>query len=143
MPPEDPFNLSRFVEAQAPVIDQVRRELSEGLKRTHWMWYIFPQLGELGSSPTARFYGIDSIDEAAAYLNHPVLGPRLIDCVELMNEVQGRSAYQILGSPDDMKFHSSVTLFGEVDGAPADFGEALKKYFDGAKDPLTMQLIRA
>jgi uncharacterized protein (DUF1810 family) len=107
------------------------------------MWYIFPQLGELGSSPTARFYGIDSIDEAAAYLNHPVLGPRLIDCVELMNEVQGRSAYQILGSPDDMKFHSSVTLFGEVDGAPADFGEALKKYFDGAKDPLTMQLIRA
>ncbi|HYZ62027.1 MAG TPA: DUF1810 domain-containing protein, partial [Acetobacteraceae bacterium] len=98
------FDLDRFVRAQAPVIDDVRRELGAGRKRTHWMWFVFPQLAGLGRSPTAQFYGISGLDEARAYLAHPVLGPRLVECTALVNQVQGKTALQVFGSPDDMKF---------------------------------------
>jgi uncharacterized protein (DUF1810 family) len=98
----DPFDLDRFVRAQDPVIAQVRRELGEGRKRSHWMWFVFPQLRSLGRSPTALRYGIGSLDEARAYLEHPVLGPRLVECTGLVNQVEGRSVHGILGSPDDL-----------------------------------------
>ena len=107
----DPFNLDRFVQAQDPVLAQVRAELWAGHKRTHWMWFVFPQLAGLGRSDTARYYALASLEEARAYLAHPLLGPRLIECTNLVNAVEGRSAHQIFGSPDDLKFHSSMTLF--------------------------------
>ena len=107
----DPFDLQRFVDAQRPVIDAVRRELADGRKRTHWMWFVFPQFAGLGASPTSRRYAIGSIDEARAYLAHPVLGSRLVECVELVNGVEGRTVLEIFGSPDDMKFRSCLTLF--------------------------------
>jgi uncharacterized protein (DUF1810 family) len=137
----DDFDFGRFVDAQAPVIPQVRSELSEGLKRTHWMWYIFPQLRGLGNSPTARFYAIESLAEAKAYLDHPILGPRLLECTNLVNAVEGRSAYQIFGSPDDMKFHSSITLFSRADPAQKGFITSLDKYFDGVPDTRTIEML--
>lgn len=135
----DPFDLDRFVQAQDPVLAQVRLELSEGRKRTHWMWFVFPQLSGLGHSPMARRYAIASLAEAQAYLDHPVLGPRLTECTELVNKVEGRSIHRILGSPDDLKFRSSMTLFvlARQDGPP--FRRALHKYFDGVPDPLTAE----
>jgi uncharacterized protein (DUF1810 family) len=137
----DPFDLARFVEAQAPVLEAVRRELRQGRKQSHWMWFVFPQLRGLGRSPTALRYGISGRAEAEAYLGHPLLGPRLLDCTGLVNAVQGRSAHDILGSPDDMKFRSCMTLFGRVaPGQPA-FREALARYFDGAEDPATLALL--
>jgi uncharacterized protein (DUF1810 family) len=139
---DDPFRLSRFTEAQAPVIEQVRRELREGCKRSHWMWYIFPQLSGLGRSPTARHYGLGSLAEARAYLLDPILGPRLIECTELVNKVQGRSAYEIFGSPDDMKFHSCVTLFSKADPTAAVFPQALVRYFGGEADKATIELLQ-
>jgi uncharacterized protein (DUF1810 family) len=138
---EHEFDFSRFAEAQAPIINQVRRELSDGLKRTHWMWYIFPQLRGLGNSPTARLYAIKSLAEAKAYLDHPVLGPRLLECTNLVNAVEGRSAYQIFGSPDDMKFHSSITLFSRADPAQEGFITSLDKYFDGVPDTRTIEML--
>jgi uncharacterized protein (DUF1810 family) len=137
----DDFDFGRFVDAQAPVINQVRQELSDGLKRTHWMWYIFPQLHGLGRSPTAMFYALNSLVEAKAYLRHPVLGPRLIECTNVVNMVEGRSAYQIFGSPDEMKFHSSVTLFARADPTQLLFAAALEKYFDGVPDSRTIELL--
>ena len=138
----DPFDLDRFVRAQDPVLDQVRRELGEGRKRSHWMWFVFPKLRVLGRSATALRYGIGSLAEAKAYLAHPVLGPRLVECTGLVNKVEGRSVHQIFGSPDDLKFHSSMTLFAAADaGAPA-FREALDKYFGGALDAPTLELLR-
>jgi uncharacterized protein (DUF1810 family) len=134
------FHLNRFVEAQAPVLDQVYRELRAGMKRTHWMWYVFPQLRGLGRSPTAVFYAISGLAEAEAYLRHTVLGPRLIECTALVNKVEGRSGYQIFGSPDERKFHSSVTLFSRVDPAQPVFQMALEKYFSGQPDTLTIEL---
>ncbi len=134
----DPFNLSRFVEAQAPLMHQVRRELREGRKRSHWMWFVFPQLRGLGHSATAQFYAIGSLGEAQAYLRHGELGPRLIECTTLVKAVEGRSIEQIFGSPDDLKFHSCMTLFAALDAAPPVFEAALKQYFDGAPDRLTM-----
>lgn len=135
---QDPFDLARFVQAQEPVIDQVRHELAEGRKRSHWMWFVFPQLRGLGHSAMAQRYGIASLEEARAYLAHPVLGTRLRGCAALMNAVRGRSAHEILGSPDDMKFQSSMTLFALADPAEPAFGAALDKYYGGARDRRTL-----
>lgn len=136
MPSE--HDLSRFIEAQASVIDQVRRELAGGRKRSHWMWFIFPQIKGLGHSSTAQYYAIASLAEAKAYLSHPVLGQRLSDCTGLVNQVEGRSVHQIFGSPDDLKFHSSMTLFSQADPSAPVFRTALEKYFGGALDHGTM-----
>jgi len=133
------MNLDRFVTAQAPVIDQVRRELAAGQKRTHWMWFIFPQLRGLGRSQTALHYGIESVAEARAYLAHPVLGSRLVECTDLVNQVEGKTALQIFGSPDDMKFRSCMTLFATLQTTP--FGDALDKYYGGDPDKLTLGLL--
>ena len=127
----DPYDLQRFVTAQDPVLEQVRAELHAGRKRTHWMWFIFPQMQGLGHSPMAQKYAIASREEAAAYLQHPILGPRLRECTELVNRIEGRSVEQIFGYPDDLKFRSCMTLFA---GATADnqiFKDALKKYYPG------------
>jgi len=140
---QDRFELVRFTDAQAPVIDQVRRELAAGCKRSHWMWFVFPQLRGLGHSDMARFYAIDSLAEAQAYLRHPLLGPRLIECTELVNAVQGRPIGAIFGSPDELKFRSSMTLFASVSGAPPVFAAALEKYFDGVRDRLTTEGVGA
>ena len=113
----DAFDLERFVAAQDPVFDTVRQELAAGAKRTHWMWFIFPQLRALGRSGTARHYGLAGLAEARAYLADPVLGPRLLECVGLMNQISGRTALQVLSSPDDLKFRSCLTLFRAVSGA--------------------------
>src|SRR5271155_3045033 len=114
--PEDklPFNLHRFLDAQADVFEQARSELAAGKKRSHWMWFIFPQIRGLGSSPTAQHFAISGLGEAVAYLNHPILGARLRECTELVNAVQGRSVSEIFGYPGDLKFHSSVTLFAQA-----------------------------
>jgi len=133
----DAFDLDRFVQAQDPVLAQVRRELAEGRKRSHWMWFVFPQLKGLGRSATARHYGIASLAEARAYLAHPVLGRRLAECAALVNRVEGRSVHEIFGSPDDLKFHSSMTLFAAADPDAPVFREALDKHFAGALDALT------
>ena len=135
----DPFDLDRFVQAQEPVLAQVRLELGAGRKRTHWMWFVFPQVSGLGHSATARRYALGSLAEARAYLAHPVLGARLVECAELVNRVDGRSVHQIFGSPDDLKFHSSVTLFAQVDNSPESvFRQALAKYFKGMPDRNTL-----
>ena len=133
----DPFDLSRFVTAQDPVMAQVRDELRKGEKRSHWMWFVFPQIAGLGHSAMARHYAISSLAEAQAYLDHPVLGPRLIELTELVNRVSGRSIHQIFGSPDDIKFHSSMTLFANAKPDAPAFNEALRKYFAGAPDAAT------
>jgi uncharacterized protein (DUF1810 family) len=134
----DPHDLSRFVDAQAPVIDQVREELVDGRKRSHWMWFVFPQIAGLGFSAMAQRYAIASLDEAKAYLRHPILGPRLQDCTRLVLAIDGRSAHDIFGSPDDMKFRSSMTLFAQAAPDGSIFEEALRKYFAGESDPETL-----
>jgi len=134
---DDQYNLQRFVDAQAHIIDQVRAELRTGRKQTHWMWFVFPQLRGLGSSAMAEKYGITSRGEAEAYLAHPVLGSRLRECTELVNAVESRSAEQIFGYPDDLKFRSSMTLFSAVTHDSDVFRTALEKYFDGEPDPVT------
>lgn len=139
----DPFDLKRFVDAQAPVYGNVVGELRDGRKRSHWMWFVFPQLRGLGGSPTAVHYGISSLDEARAYLDHGVLGPRLRECTRLVNEVQGRSAGQIFGSPDDLKLCSSMTLFARAAEDNQDFIAVLEKYYDGRQDRLTLQRLAA
>jgi uncharacterized protein (DUF1810 family) len=139
--PADPFDLQRFVSAQNPVLEQVRTELQAGRKRSHWMWFVFPQLQGLGSSPTAMRYAIRSLEEARAYLQHPLLGPRLRDCTSWVNAVEGRSVAQIFGYPDDLKFHSSMTLFARVSGDDSPFGAALRKYFMGERDRGTLELL--
>lgn len=135
---DDPHDLQRFVEAQNPVIDEVKNELRSGRKRTHWMWYVFPQIAGLGSSRMSRRYAIASRAEANAYLAHPTLGPRLRDCTALVNAVEGRSANEIFGSPDDLKFRSSMTLFDAVADDPTPFNTALGRYYDGTPDPKTL-----
>jgi len=137
----DPYNLQRFVEAQEPVIERVLAELRDGRKRSHWMWYIFPQVKGLGTSGTARDFAIGSRQEAVAYLKHRVLGPRLRDCSRLVLEVQGRTAQQILGTPDDLKFRSSMTLFAAVATDNAVFVDALQKYFDGERCDYTLDFL--
>jgi uncharacterized protein (DUF1810 family) len=133
----DGFDFDRFAQAQDPVMGQVLRELGEGRKASHWMWFVFPQLSGLGHSPMARRYAIGSRAEAGAYLAHPILGPRLVECTELVNKVEGRSAHEIFGSPDDLKFRSSMTLFAAAQPGASVFRDALDKYFDGVPDPLT------
>lgn len=132
----DPFDLQRFVDAQAGVFDAALAELRAGRKRTHWMWFVFPQIAGLGSSAMAQAYAISGLPEARAYLAHPVLGPRLRAVTEAVNAVEGRSAHEIFGSPDDLKFRSSMTLFARA-SEEAVFRGALAKYFGGAEDPLT------
>ena len=139
----DPFDLRRFVEAQDRVYDTVLDELRAGRKRTHWIWFVFPQLTQLGRSGTARHYGISGLAEARAYLAHPVLGPRLRECTALVNAVQGKTITDILGRPDDLKFRSSMTLFAHVTGDNRAFVDAIRTYFDGAHDPATMAWLEA
>ena len=138
---DDPFDLNRFVEAQEPVYEQVCAELREGRKRSHWIWFIFPQLRGLGHSPTAQFFAIRSRAEAEAYLRHPVLGARLRECTALVNAVEGRGVGDIFGFPDDLKFRSSITLFAEVAPEEAVFRQALDKYFEGLPDERTVELL--
>ena len=133
------YDLERFVTAQAPVIEQVLQELRNGRKRSHWMWFVFPQLAGLGSSAMAQHYAIRGKAEAVAYLAHPVLGPRLLECTRLVNMVQGRSAFDIFSSPDDLKFRSSMTLFCAAAPEVPEYGEALAKYFGNQGDPLTIE----
>ncbi|MDE1987447.1 MAG: DUF1810 domain-containing protein [Alphaproteobacteria bacterium] len=135
----DPFKLQRFVTAQAPVMAQVLAELRDGRKRSHWMWFVFPQIAGLGRSDLARRYAIASREEAQAYLAHAVLGPRLRHCTALVLRVEGRSAEEIFGHPDDLKFHSSMTLFGRVVAQETVFGDALRKYFGGEEDAATLE----
>jgi uncharacterized protein (DUF1810 family) len=137
----DPYQLQRFVQAQDPVIEAVRVELRAGRKRTHWMWFIFPQLQALGRSATALLYGIRSLDEARAYLEHPLLGPRLIECTELVCAVKDRTAHEIFGSPDDLKFHSSMSLFASARPDVTVFAEAIQHYFGGTLDARTTELL--
>ena len=135
------FDLDRFVLAQEPVMRQVRTELNAGRKTTHWMWFVFPQLAGLGFSHRARFYAIASLDEARAYIAHPVLGPRLVECAELVNAAEGRSAHDIFGSPDDLKFQSSMTLFALAAPDAVAFSTALERYFGGRQDERTLDLL--
>jgi uncharacterized protein (DUF1810 family) len=134
----DPFDLKRFVDAQAPVYRNVVEELRAGRKRSHWMWFVFPQLRGLGSSPVAVRYGIASLEEARAYLGHELLGPRLHECTRLVNEVRGRSVAEIFGWPDDLKLCSSMTLFARATEDNEDFVALLDKYYDGQADQLTL-----
>jgi len=136
---KDPFNLQRFVDAQSGIFDQVCSELRAGRKRSHWMWYIFPQITGLGSSTTAQEFAISSLAEAAAYLGHPVLGPRLRTCTELVSAIEGRSIEEIFGYPDHLKFHSSITLFACAAPHEPIFQAALQKYFGGRLDQLTLE----
>lgn len=134
-------DLARFVEAQAPVIDAVRAELAAGAKQTHWMWFVFPQLAGLGRSATAAHFAIHGLEEARAYLAHPVLGPRLLDCTALATAIQGRTARQIFGAPDDLKFRSSMTLFAQAASDPTPFHTTLTRYFSAQPDPATLNLL--
>ncbi|MDX3924638.1 MAG: DUF1810 domain-containing protein [Shinella sp.] len=139
----DSFNLDRFVEAQDPVYAQVMRELGAGRKRTHWMWFVFPQIAGLGSSPISRFYAISSLAEAEAYLGHPLLGARLLQCVETLLAVEETDPHEIFGSPDDMKFQSSMTLFCAAAGRNSVFGRALDRFYGGKPDQGTLALLAA
>ncbi len=134
----DPYNLQRFVDAQNRVFEQVCLELQDGQKKGHWIWFIFPQIKGLGHSPMANRFAISSREEAGAYLQHPVLGPRLRECSRLVTVVEGRSIRQILGFPDDMKFRSSMTLFAHATPDNQVFLEPLAKYFGGEFDRLTL-----
>ena len=140
---DDPFDLQRFLDAQAPAMPGVERDLAAGRKTGHWMWFVFPQLAALGQSPTARFYGITGIAEARAFLAHPVLGPRLVRCVGLVNAAPGRDSVVILGAVDALKFRSCVTLFGVADPAEPVFRAALDRFHGGAPDARTLALLRA
>ena len=137
----DPFDLERFVTAQEPVYRDVVAELRDGRKRSHWMWFVFPQLRGLGGSAMAARYAISSLEEAVAYLRHPVLGPRLHECTRLVNGVQGRSVGEIFGSPDDLKLCSSMTLFARATDDNADFVAVLDNFYDGGRDERTLELL--
>ena len=136
----DRFDLQRFVDAQAPVYPRGLAELRQGRKQSHWMWFIFPQIAGLGHSPMAQRFAIASRAEALAYLGHGVLGSRLRECTALVNAVEGRSINEILGSPDDLKFRSSMTLFGAV-SSEALFAQAIAKFYGGVVDQQTMDLL--
>jgi uncharacterized protein (DUF1810 family) len=140
----DTFDLQRFVDAQGPVYDAVLDELRDGRKRSHWIWFVFPQLRGLGRSSTAQHYGIASLAEARAYVRHPVLGPRLRECARLAAAIDGRTATEIFGSPDDLKVRSSMTLFTRAADDPevrADFVAVLDRFYDGEEDPATVRLL--
>jgi uncharacterized protein (DUF1810 family) len=135
---DDPHHLRRFIDAQAPLYERVTAELGAGRKRTHWMWFIFPQIAGLGHSPMAQTYAIASPAEACAYCDHPVLGARLRACTALVLAVQTASAHDIFGSPDDLKFHSSMTLFARVRPEEPAFARALGRFFAGVPDSATL-----
>ena len=134
--------VARFLEAQNRVYAEVRDELAAGKKTSHWMWFIFPQLKELGRSQIAKYYGIESRDEALAYWRHPVLGKRLKECTELVMAVRGKTAHDIFGSPDDLKFKSCMTLFGQVACDEQVFSRALERFFAGKPDDATLELLK-
>ena len=136
----DTFDLQRFLDAQSSVYSRVLEELRRGRKQSHWMWFIFPQLAGLGHSAMARRFAISSRDEAVAYLGHGVLGSRLKECTALVNTVEGRTILELLGSPDDLKFHSSMTLFNAVSSDP-EFAEAIAKFYGGKRDQRTLDLL--
>lgn len=140
---DDPFDLERFARAQDPVMVDVQRELQTGRKRTHWMWFVFPQLRALGRSSMAHRYGIASLAEARAYIAHPLLGPRLMECTGLVCAVQHRSAYEIFGGPDDLKLRSSMTLFAAARPEVTVFADVLRQYFEGKADERTTELLTA
>jgi uncharacterized protein (DUF1810 family) len=137
---DDPYDLDRFVRAQATDFDRAVSELRDGKKRSHWMWYIFPQIEGLGHSPMSVRYSIKSAAEARAYLDHTILGPRLRECAAIVRDIVGRSALQILGSPDDLKLRSSATLFAAVSNHGV-FEQVLQKYFNGEHDKETLRLL--
>ena len=139
--PDDPFDLDRFVQAQASTYDVALAEITRGLKRSHWMWFIFPQFAGLGFSSTSITYAIKSVDEAKAYLAHPILGPRLLRCAEAALAIPTLTATQIFGSPDDLKLRSSATLFASVSPAGSVFHQLLDRYFNGEADGKTVILI--
>jgi uncharacterized protein (DUF1810 family) len=136
----DPFDLQRFLDAQSSVFPLVLDELRRGRKQSHWMWFIFPQLAGLGHSAMAQRFAIASREEAVAYLGHGVLGSRLRECTALVNGVEDRTILEILGSPDDLKFHSSMTLFGAVSSDPK-FAVAITKFYGGKRDQRTLDLL--
>ena len=141
LPGNDPYDLARFIRAQDPVFEGVLAELRAGAKRSHWMWFIFPQIDGLGFSSTTKYYSIKSRAEARQYLDHPVLGPRLVQCVEILLALEGTSAVEVFGSIDAMKLKSSLTLFAAV-GPPASvFDRLLEKYYGGERDGKTVQLL--
>lgn len=139
---QDPFDLQRFVEAQDPVFDQVLGELRAGSKRSHWMWFVFPQVQGLGHSAMARRYAVSDVAEARAYLRHDVLGPRLRESVEALLAHPDKSALQMLGHPDDLKLRSSLTLFAAIEPAGSVFHQALEQFFDGRPDEKTLRQTR-
>lgn len=141
--PADPHDLNRFVRAQQHDFDRALSEIRSGRKHSHWMWYIFPQFDGLGSSTMAKRYAVKSMAEAKAYLQHPVLGPRVIECAEAALAVEGQSAHDVFGSPDDMKLRSSATLFAHVSPAGSVFEGILAKYFQGERDEKTLRLLSA
>ena len=138
----DPFDLERFVDAQSAVYTRVLAELRRGRKQSHWMWFIFPQLAGLGHSAMAQRFAIASTQEAAAYLAHGILGPRLLECTAVVNAVEGRTITEILGSPDDLKFCSSMTLFAAVSDE-TEFARAIAKYYGGTRDRRTLDLLQS
>ncbi len=135
----DPFDLQRFIDAQSGVYDSVVAELRDGRKRSHWIWFIFPQLAGLGRSPTAAKYAISSLAEAGAYLRHDVLGPRLRECARLVSAVNGRSVDEIFGWPDNLKVRSSMTLFSRATADNDEFVTLLDKFYGGEEDPATLE----
>jgi len=139
--PGDIFNLERFVEAQKPNYSEILGELLYGQNRTHWMWFVFPQIAGLASSETARYFAITCLDEAKAYLSHPILGERLLECTKVVNQLKERTANQIFGSPDDLKFRSCMTLFELVAGRESEFSKAIEKYYCGQRDIATLKLV--
>ena len=138
---DDPYDLSRFVRAQEDDYQQALAEIVSGRKRSHWMWYVFPQFDGLAFSSTSKLYSIKSAAEAKAYLDHPILGPRLLECAEAVVRVEGRSATEILGSPDDLKLRSSATLFASVLPPGSVFDRLLGKYYGGEGDSKTLRLL--
>ncbi len=137
----DPYDFNRFISAQEEVYDRALAELRDGLKRSHWMWFIFPQIDGLGFSPTTRFYAIKSPKEARQYLAHPVLGARLMECAEAILALQGRTTSDIFGYPDDTKLQSSMTLFALAAGQGSVFERVLDKYYQGKQDGRTLQIV--
>ena len=139
-PNDDPYDLERFLTAQARAYPAALEELRRGAKESHWMWFVFPQVAGLGSSAMAQRYAIRSLDEARAYVAHPVLGARLRESAEALLHLQGRTAHDVFGSPDDLKLRSSLTLFREATGDPV-FSQVLARYFDGVGDAQTLRLL--
>jgi uncharacterized protein (DUF1810 family) len=135
------FNLDRFISAQENIYDHVVAELKTGKKRSHWMWFIFPQIDGLGKSSTAKFYALKSLEEARAYFNHPILGQRLLECTQLVLSIKNRTASQIFGFPDDLKLKSSMTLFSLISPSESEFNQVLVQFFDGEKDMRFIKII--